>query len=289
MSAFNGAGTFVITGVGLPYVTGTTISSTVANQLNTDLATGLSNCVTKDGQTTPTANIPMGGFKVTGIGAATTLGDALSFGRAATITTLDMSGAVNCTSSGGFVINLSGTEAARFSAPLGGSLITGTMGAVANMDASGGQIGALRGFYTGGTGGLAWGGATFITGTNNVSIDVKVNANGVTLLPNASAWSAISDYRAKDVHGDYAASGAIIDAVPVHLAQLKDKTQPMRPMFLAHEVAEGGADFAVHGAKDAVDENGEPMMQKVDTTDPLIPILWAEVRAMRQRLAAAGL
>lgn len=30
-------------------------------------ATGLSNCVTKDGQTTPTANLPMGGFKHTNV------------------------------------------------------------------------------------------------------------------------------------------------------------------------------------------------------------------------------
>lgn len=82
MSAFNGSGTFVISGVGLPFVTGTTISSTVANQLNTDLATGLSECITKDGQTTPTANIKLGGYKLTGVGAATAAGDALSFGGA---------------------------------------------------------------------------------------------------------------------------------------------------------------------------------------------------------------
>lgn len=99
MSAYNGSGTFVISGVGLPYVTGTTISSTVANQLNADLATGLSTCIAKDGQTTPTANIPFGGFKATGIAVATTTGDALSYGRAATVSSLadtgllDISGA----------------------------------------------------------------------------------------------------------------------------------------------------------------------------------------------------
>lgn len=58
MSAYNGSGTFVITGVGLPYVTATTISSTVANQLNTDLASGLSTAICKDGQTTTTTVIP---------------------------------------------------------------------------------------------------------------------------------------------------------------------------------------------------------------------------------------
>lgn len=41
-------------------------------------ATGLSNCITKDGQSTPTANIPMGGFKLTGLGDATTATDALN-------------------------------------------------------------------------------------------------------------------------------------------------------------------------------------------------------------------
>ena len=36
-----------------------------------DLATGINNTLTKDGQNTPTANLPMGGFRHTGPGAAT--------------------------------------------------------------------------------------------------------------------------------------------------------------------------------------------------------------------------
>ncbi len=43
--------------------------------------------ITKDGQTTPTANIPLGGFKLTGLGAATTNGDALRFENIASIQT----------------------------------------------------------------------------------------------------------------------------------------------------------------------------------------------------------
>jgi len=42
------------------------------------IATGLSTALTKDGQTTPTANIPMGTFKITGLGNATTGTDALN-------------------------------------------------------------------------------------------------------------------------------------------------------------------------------------------------------------------
>ncbi len=82
MSAFDGSGTFVITGTGLPVVTNTVISSTVANTLNNDLAIGLSTCITKNGQTTVTANIPMSGFKVTGVGSASSTGDAIAYGRA---------------------------------------------------------------------------------------------------------------------------------------------------------------------------------------------------------------
>ncbi len=69
--SFNGTGTFQLNSGGLPYVTGTTISSTVANNLNTDLAAGLSTCITKDGQTTVTANLPMATFRHTNVGAAT--------------------------------------------------------------------------------------------------------------------------------------------------------------------------------------------------------------------------
>ena len=89
--SYNGSGVFNINTAGQPVVTGTVISSTAFNALTADLATGLTTALTKDGQTTPTANIPMGGFKITGIAAATTTGDALSYGRAATVTSISAS------------------------------------------------------------------------------------------------------------------------------------------------------------------------------------------------------
>ena len=74
--SYNGSGTFVINSAGTPYVSGTVISSTAANSLNSDLATGLSTAICKDGQTTVTANIPLGGFKITNLGAGTVASDA---------------------------------------------------------------------------------------------------------------------------------------------------------------------------------------------------------------------
>jgi len=61
----NGSGSFSLVS-GNPVVTGTAISSTVQNNTMSDIATALTASIAKDGQTTPTANLPMGGFKHTG-------------------------------------------------------------------------------------------------------------------------------------------------------------------------------------------------------------------------------
>lgn len=75
--SFNGSGTFQINTAGQPVVAGTVITATAFNALTADLATGLSTCITKDGQTTATANIPMGGNKLTGLGAGTSASDSV--------------------------------------------------------------------------------------------------------------------------------------------------------------------------------------------------------------------
>lgn len=74
--AFNGSGVFNIDTAGQPVVDGTLIDATVFNALTADLATGLSTALTKDGQTTATANLPMGGFKITALGLGTANTDA---------------------------------------------------------------------------------------------------------------------------------------------------------------------------------------------------------------------
>lgn len=72
----NGSGTYVVNSSGQPVVAATPITAAVHNALTADLATALSNRICKDGQTTPTANIPLGGYKLTGVGAATARTDA---------------------------------------------------------------------------------------------------------------------------------------------------------------------------------------------------------------------
>lgn len=77
--AFSG-GTFSLV-AGNPVTTGTTISSTWANNTLSDIATGLSTCVLKDGTQTITANIPFSNYRITGLGAGTARTDAAQLGQ----------------------------------------------------------------------------------------------------------------------------------------------------------------------------------------------------------------
>jgi hypothetical protein len=97
------------------------------------------------------------------------------------------------------------------------------------------------------------------------------------------AYNTTSDYRAKDILGPVVGSGALIDSVPVYMGKMKDATQE-RPMFIAHETPA----YAHTGVKDAVDADGKPVYQQMDAS-ALIPVMWAEIQSLRQRLAAAGI
>jgi hypothetical protein len=92
---FNGAGQYTPPPAApYPAVGGTTILASQFNNVINDIATALSNCITRDGQSPATANIPLGGFKLTGVGAPGATNDALTFGTAGTMTTLTASTSV---------------------------------------------------------------------------------------------------------------------------------------------------------------------------------------------------
>lgn len=63
-----------------------------------DIATALNAVLKKDGGNTATANIPMGGFLLTGLGTATSAGQSLAWGRSAEVTTFKATGAVTAAS-----------------------------------------------------------------------------------------------------------------------------------------------------------------------------------------------
>lgn len=62
------------------------IRADYADSEDDGFATGLSNCVTKDGQTTITANLPMSGFRHTGAGAAVGASDYVILSQLQTYT-----------------------------------------------------------------------------------------------------------------------------------------------------------------------------------------------------------
>jgi hypothetical protein len=96
-------------------------------------------------------------------------------------------------------------------------------------------------------------------------------------------YNTTSDYRAKDIYGPVNNSGALIDSIPVYTGKMKGATQE-RPMFIAHEVPA----YARTGEKDAIDADGNPVYQQMDAS-ALIPVMWAEIQSLRQRLSAANL
>lgn len=74
---FNGSGTFnrIYSWV-TDAANGIDVSSTRTDNDTNDIASGLSNCICKDGQTTITANIPFSSFKITSLGLGTASTDA---------------------------------------------------------------------------------------------------------------------------------------------------------------------------------------------------------------------
>jgi hypothetical protein len=68
--ARNGAGTYTLP-AGNPVTTGTTISSSWANNTLNDIASSLTASLAYDGQTAPVANLPMATYAHTGVGNAT--------------------------------------------------------------------------------------------------------------------------------------------------------------------------------------------------------------------------
>ena len=150
-----------------------------------------------------------------------------------------------------------------------------TTGFVAQSQAAGYEAGAFWNADTTGNNTFAVFG-TEATYTTRGSISYN-RAGGLT------AYNTTSDYRAKDIIGPVQNPGAAIDALKVYEGQMKGATES-RPMLIAHE-AQAVAPYAVTGTKDAADEHGKPVYQQIDTSS-LVPLLLAELKSLRARVAA---
>lgn len=92
----NGSGTYAAPASTFnPAVTNTAVNSTDWTALLADITTALSTALYKDGQATPTADIPMGGFKLTGLGAGSATGNSLRYEQLFTTSAVALLGAMD--------------------------------------------------------------------------------------------------------------------------------------------------------------------------------------------------
>jgi hypothetical protein len=138
--SYNGSGVFSINSAGQPVVTGTTISSSTFNALTADLATGLTTALTKDGQSTPTANINMGSFKITGLANGTLATDAAAFGQITSrfnvdgyTTTVTAAGTTTLTVASTFEQFFTGATTQTVLLPVTSTLVLGNQYEITNM------------------------------------------------------------------------------------------------------------------------------------------------------------
>jgi hypothetical protein len=80
--ARNGSGTYNLP-TGNPVITGTTISSTWANNTLSDIASALTQSISADGQTQVTSDISIGGFQLKDVGNGVATGDVVNIGQLA--------------------------------------------------------------------------------------------------------------------------------------------------------------------------------------------------------------
>jgi hypothetical protein len=104
----------------------------------------------------------------------------------------------------------------------------------------------------------------------------------------AVIYNTTSDYRLKTVLGSVTGQGERIDALQPIQYEWKSNGARTRG-FLAHQFQEVYSS-SVSGAKDAVDEQGNPLYQAMQAgTSEVIADLVAEIQSLRQRLSAANL
>lgn len=208
--AFNGSGTFNLP-AGNP-VSGVS-NSTVHNNTNSEIAVALTNCVTRDGQSPATANIPMGGFKLTGLAAGASPGDAVRYEQAAKLTGFTLTGLANLAAGA----NIASAATIDLTEATGNSpRITGTAATSAVTMSTGQQMivvadGAWPLTYHATTNKMNTGGANYTCAAGDIVLYYK-DLSGVvhgTIFP-VSGTAVVSSGVAEVAWADYGATSTIV-------------------------------------------------------------------------------
>jgi hypothetical protein len=127
-------------------------------------------------------------------------------------------------------------------------------------------------------------GSTYVQFYHGATGIGSITQSGTT----AVSYNTTSDYRLKTVIGAVSGHGERLDALePIEYTWKTDGSQARG--FLAHKFQEVYPS-SVTGSKDAVDAKGKPVYQAMQAGGPeVIADLVAEIKSLRQRLAAAGI
>lgn len=80
--AFDGNGSYALPSPQYPAIAGSIIYASDFNTIVEDIQAALNLAWTRDGQSAATANIPLGGFKLTGMGNGVNATDSVTYGQA---------------------------------------------------------------------------------------------------------------------------------------------------------------------------------------------------------------
>lgn len=201
----NGSGTYSAPASSWnPATFDTVIDQTDWAALLADLSTAMSTAMFKDGQATPTANIPMGGFKLTGLAAATTAGDAVRYEQVSALLS-SMSAAANSLAAD---VDLSNTGT-FFDGPSVAQGTSGTWfasGTVTLLDTAGAAEFFVR----------LWDGTTTIasgyTKSTGASAGVTMSLSGFLASPVANLRMSVRDITSTSGKIKYNSTGLTLDS-----------------------------------------------------------------------------
>jgi len=170
-------------------VVATIIDQTVMNSDLSDIGTALTASISADGQTTPTGNLPMGNFKHTGAGAATTTGQYVVWGQ-------NNAQFADITATAGFINAMAGGPSTGFRVGTAAvrTVLTDDGSGNVYLDTSGGTNASVPLFIR--TKGAA-GAITLTTGAGSIAVDgvtasfIPQSNNTQTNGSNGQRWSNV--------------------------------------------------------------------------------------------------
>ena len=106
----------------------------------------------------------------------------------------------------------------------------------------------------------------------------------ISVSSGATSYNTTSDYRLKENVVDLTGATERLKQIPVHQFNFISDPDTTVDGFIAHEVQDIVPE-AVHGTKDAVDDDGNPVYQGIDQSK-LVPLLVATIKELEARITA---